>query len=887
MYSIWRAGSENFVWFPKFSSGNFIILDSYRRYNRIFPKGKNTRRAARPVRCGTNGGVRQKGRKRMITLDLNGKWRMRRCGDAPWTDAKVPGSVYSALLDAGKMEDPFYRDNEYEALKLSDADYEFERDFEAGGELLGHERVLLRCEGLDTLCELSLNGRPVGSTRNMHRTYEFDVKPLLRPGRNVLRALFRSPVAYIRRMQAETPLWNSDDALPGISHIRKAHCMFGWDWGPKLPDMGIWRSISLRGYDKARLGDVYITQRHTPGSVALNVRVTLEQWGELPAEAEVKVTAPDGAQFAARAVIRGGTESIPLIIENPSLWWPHNYGGQPLYRVEVTLLDGNAALDARTLRIGLRTLTVERKKDEWGESFCFVVNGVRIFSMGGDYIPEDSIFSRGTRERTERLIQSCVAANYNSIRVWGGGVYPSDDFYDLCDEYGLVVWQDLMYACGVYDFSDDFADSIAHETVDNMRRLRHHASLGLWCGNNEMEEGWCEWGWSQMCPPKYKADYIKQFEVLLPSIAKREDPETFYWLASPSSGGSFDAPNDESRGDMHYWEVWHGRLPFTAYRKIFPRFMSEFGLQSFPGRKTVETFTRPGDRNIFSYVMESHQKNSTCNEKILYYIGENYKLPKDFDSLLYASQLIQAEGLRYGVEHWRRNRGRCMGAIYWQLNDCWPVASWSSIDYFGRWKALHYAARRFFAPVLLSACEEGTDVSLHLSNERLEKVSGTLAWALRGPDGALLDSGETPAQADPLSSHECLRLDFSGALDTAQKRRNAYLAFSFTSGGETLSAGTVLFVKAKHFSFLAPKIGAEIAETDDAFRIRLTAGAFARFVELDLREADGIFDDNYFDLTPGEEKTVTLRKANLSRALTAAQLEEQLTVRSLYDTYED
>lgn len=823
----------------------------------------------------------------VLLLDLNGSWRMKRCDESEWLEAAVPGSVYNDLLKADKMPDPFYRDQEYEVLELSNYDYEYEKTFQAEESLFAHDRVTLLCEGLDTLCELYLNGTLILESDNMHRTYELEIGETLKRGENKLRAVFRSPVEYVTRKQAELPLINVDDAVPGISHIRKAHSMFGWDWGPKLPDMGIWRNISIRGYRGAKLDDVYITQAHERGKVTLDVKVSAGVLSAGERELTVRVTSPDGEVSVATVKEEAGSEDftrhITLEIGNPQLWWPNNLGDQPLYTVETEIAENGEVLDSRRLRIGLRTMTVRQQEDQWGESFELVVNGLPFFSMGADYIPEDNILARCNPKRTEKLIQDCVAANFNTIRVWGGGYYPEDYFFDLCDEYGLVVWQDLMFCCGVYRLSDDFKENISREIEDNIKRLRHHASLGLWCGNNEQEMAWLDWGWEARSTPQLKADYIKQFEVLLPELAKQYDPNTFYWLASPSSKGSFDRPNDENYGDMHYWGVWHGKEPFTHYRRIFPRYMSEFGLQSFPGIKTIETFTLPEDRNIFSHVMESHQKNGTGNEKILYYIGENYRYPGSFESLLYASQLIQAEGLRYGVEHWRRNRGRCMGAVYWQLNDCWPVASWSSIDYFGRWKALQYAAKKFFAPVLLSACEEGTHVSLHLSNESAKTVSGELQWRLLTPASETLLEGAKQAEVAAFSSDELTALDFAAELDTLAKQRNAYLEFRFVADGVTLSEGTVLFVKAKHFGFADPQLTAEITEQEDRYLITVSSAAFARFVELDLAEADAVFGDNYFDLSAGRSKTVTLRKADLSAPLTTEDVRKQLKLRSLYD----
>ena len=511
-------------------------------------------------------------------------------------------------------------------------------------------------------------------------------------------------------------------------------------------------------------------------------------------------------------------------------------------------------------------MTMLRRKDEWGESFETHVNGVSIFAMGADYIPEDNILRRVTPERTRRLLEDAKLAHHNAIRVWGGGYYPDDWFYDACDELGLVVWQDFMFACAVYELTDEFEANIVEEFKDNIRRLRHHPSLGLWCGNNEMEMFVDQGNW--VSTPKQKADYIRMYEYIIPKVLKEYDPDTFYWPASPSSGGAFDFPNDPNRGDVHYWDVWHGNKPFTEYRKFFFRYASEFGFQSFPCKKTVERFTLPEDRNIFSYVMEKHQRNNAANGKIMNYMAQTFLYPGDFDTMLYASQLLQAEAIRYGVEHWRRNRGRCMGAVVWQLNDCWPVASWASIDYFGRWKALHYAEKRFFAPVLLSCCEEGTltqrtnindelredavekSIRLNVSNETMQPVRCEVRWALRNAKGeALLEGGEEVAvdalSAKWLEKHEFPSADLYGD----------YASYELWSDGVKVSSGTVLFCAPKHFHFVDPQLSLTV-EGDE---IVVSAKAYARMVEIVCEDGDVLFDDNYFDLNADSRRIRILR----------------------------
>lgn len=817
----------------------------------------------------------------MIRLDLNGIWRMKNIGGAEWIEGRVPGSVFTDLLNAGKIDDPFYRDNEDQAKEIASLDYEYEREFHVDSGAMEHDRLVLCCEGLDTLAEIKINGQLAANTDNMHRTYEFDVKPLLKEGSNSIHIALFSPLKFIAEKHAENPIWGTTDAVEGFPHLRKAHCMFGWDWGPKIPDSGIWRDISIKGYKSARLEDVYVTQKHDGGKVSLDVRVRTAIWDSTEVTVEVAVIAPDGEKVTAGINTDAYEGHVVIEIPNPKLWWPNGYGQQPLYKVETVLKIGEEKLDIREFNIGLRTLTVRKEKDTWGESFEFHVNGVSIFAMGADYIPEDNLLGRCSPEKAERLIKDCVEANFNSIRVWGGGIYPWDYFFDLCDKYGLIVWQDLMFACAVYDMTEEFTENIRKEAEDNMKRIRHHASLGLWCGNNEMEWGWVEWNFPKTA--KLRTDYIKQFEILLPQVAKETDPNTFYWPASPSSGGGFEKPNDENMGDVHYWDVWHGLKPFTDYRKFYFRFCSEFGFQSFPSLKTVETFTLPEDRNIFSYVMEKHQKNGTANGKILYYLSENFKYPKDFDSLLYTSQILQAEAIKYGVEHWRRNRGRCMGAIYWQLNDCWPVASWASIDSLGRWKALHYYAKRFFAPVLLSACEEGTRVELHVTNETMKPFRGTIHWKLRDHRSDILREGTAQAEAAPLSALLCGTLDFGDMLEDRKMLRKVYLEYNLAVNGQCVSEGTVLFAKPKHFEFLDPQLEIDVEDAGDKFVLAVSSKAYAKYVELDLKEADGKFSDNYFDVSAGSIKKVEVEKAGLSRKLSLEEFKNMLKARSAYD----
>lgn len=804
----------------------------------------------------------------MIRQNIDSGWSMRRVGDEAFSSAVVPGSVYTDMLRNGQMEDPFFKDNELKALKLMDEDYEYKAEFYCEDALLDKEHIILRFDGVDTVADLYLNGTHLDSVCNMHRIWEYEVTHLLLQKENELRVIFHSPTKYIADAYAASETHGSDDAMEGFVHLRKAHCMFGWDWGAHLPDAGLFRPVWLIGFDEARIDSVYVTQKHANGQVTLGFEVEIEDYPEIENYLEenenlfyrVTITDPEGGCFT--------TDDSPeeIVIEDAKLWWPNGYGEQNLYRVDVTLFTntddgGEIELDCWSRRIGLRTMTMHIEKDQWGESFACQVNGVDIFAMGADYIPEDHLLGRVTPETTRALLEKSKWANFNSIRVWGGGYYPDDWFYDICDELGLVVWQDFMFACGVYDLTPEFEENIRAEFVDNVKRLRHHASLGLWCGNNEMEQFVAVDMW--ITKRREVRDYLIMYERIIPEVLAEYDPQTFYWPSSPSSGGSFDDPQDPNRGDVHYWEVWHGNKPFTDYRNYYFRYLSEFGFQSFPSVKTIETFTDdPADLNIFSYVMEKHQRNGSANGKIMNYMQQTYRYPSSFETVLYASQLLQADGIRYGVEHFRRNRGRCMGAIYWQLNDCWPVASWSSIDYCGRLKALHYYAKRFFAPLMLSCEEQGMmssgkvlnwqhfdefekSIRLNVANETREDAVVTVRWALRNPKAEILQSDEQQVKVPALTSVWLDKVEFPNVDVYTQ-----YISYEMEQDGAVISDGTVNFSYPKYFRYEDPQLTCRVIGDE----IEVTASAYAKSVEILNEKEDLILSDNYFDMNAGTKR---------------------------------
>lgn len=826
----------------------------------------------------------------MQTYTLNGTWQLsagHRSLES--VDMQIPGTVLSGLLAAGKIKDPFYRTNEDATRALFWKDYVFTRTFDVDEELLAQQHIVLVCEGLDTLAEISINGTFLAKTDNMHRTWKFQAKKLLHPGKNEIQIVFRSVLRFIEDYPYEAHKkinYIPCGSMKGNQLLRKAHSMFGWDWGPQTIDAGIFRDIYLQGYSHARIEDIRIHQQHAK-NVSVQTSITLSE--SVPGQKLCVELSEDDADKPLQTKLcktnADGVAAVDFVIENPKLWWPNDYGDQPLYIVRTTLLDEDGtSLESITRRIGLRTLTISQEKDEWGNEFAFCVNGVKIFTRGGNYIPDDCLYTRITEKKLDYILESCRRAHFNCVRVWGGGYYPSDAFYDLCDEKGLIVWQDLMYACNVYDVTDAFAENCRQETYDNVRRLRHHASLGLWCGNNEIESAWDHWGDFQKETPYLRADYIRLFEEVLPKAVQEADGETFYWHSSPSSGGCFDNPDDANRGDTHYWDVWHGQKPFTDYRKYFFRFCSEFGFQSFPCAKTVNSFTLEDDRNIFSRVMESHQKNDAANGKMLYYLSENLRYPKDLTHLLYASQVLQGMAIKYGVDHWRRNRGRCMGTLYWQINDDWPAPSWSSIDYFGRWKALHYMAQKFYAPHAVSMTLEDHRCHVYFSNESFETTEYSLTLSIRDLSGNVLETYETKGNSPAFSAIETAVVDICSWED---QKDDVFLEAVIHTKDQKVLKDVETLVPYKYLNLKNPVISTEAKETNDAFILHISSDCFAPFVALDFDDADVIFSDNFFHLTDKTVQDIIVKKEDILQGHfeNAEDFRKRLQILSLGTSY--
>lgn len=817
------------------------------------------------------------------------EWSFRDRSMDQWHKAQVPGTLFSDMLREGLLRRPYYRFQEKEMLSLAEQDYEYRCSFRVTEELFDRERQFLVFEGLDTITEVFLNEVLVAKTDNMHRTYRIPVKEWLRPGVNHLKVVFYSPVRYIAEKHARNPLPEFNTAsLPGFSQIRKMHSAFRWDAEPLVPDSGIWRPVYLEGYDEVRLQHVYIRQKHAGDVVFLTAEVNAELAPGGDCTGVFELFRPDGVREQyLEAVMKQGTNRFMAELKHPQLWWPNGYGEQPLYRVRISILSGHQEMDHKEITIGIREAVIRREKDEFGESFEININKVPIFAKGGCYTPPDKFITECRGKRHEDLIRHCASANYNCIRVWGGAVYPDDEFFDLCDRYGLLVWLDLMFACALYHVTEEFAENIRAETADNVTRLRNHASLLLWCGSNENEWFHDMEHARRGLTNELRMDNLRQYEVILKDVVSVYDQERLYWPSSPSSGGGYEEPNGYRKGDVHCWYVWYlPAKPYTFYRECTGRFISEYGLESFQSIKTLSHYMEPEDMGPNTEVMDymQHCSDDHCdmgNAKIISYIFQEVRPPKDFDEYVYASQYAQAEGIKYGTTHWRRLKPRCMGTLYWQIADCFPGPTWSGLDYEFRWKILHYYAKRFFQQILISAEDNGDKPVIYVVNDNPHEYRVRVSWQLKNNAGSVIEEGGGEFALEASSSRPLIALDFGGYFEKG-KRTETYLEFSLSSlEGEVLGSDTMLFVKPKHFHFLKPEMICQVTETEESFEVQISTSVYTKCIQLDLRQEEGVFSDNCFDLSPGRIKKVVLGKETLSRKMTLSELREELFQRNL------
>ena len=819
-------------------------------------------------------------------MQIDDGWQFREVGKTDWHNATVPGCVHTDLLANKLIDDPFYRDNEKKQQWIDKKDWEYRTTFKVTPATLARGNVELVFEGLDTYAQVYLNERPILSADNMFRTWRVDAKQALQAGDNNLRIVFRSPINEILPVMAklnyQLPASN-DQGEKTSPFTRKAPYHYGWDWGPRFVTSGIWRPISVEAWDKVRINDLQlIVKSVTPTAAELTANIEVEASTSGAATILLENLRDKLVAEKRQVNLTPGTNRVTFnfFVAHPALWWPNGLGAQPLYSFRARSVVNGQVADERTTRTGIRTLELRRQRDEAGESFMFVINGIPVFAKGGNWIPSDSFVTRITKDKYRFMIDSVRASNMNMLRVWGGGIYEADEFYELCDEMGILVWQDFMFACSMYPGNQEFLDSVRAEAIDNVKRLRNHPSIVLWAGNNEIETAWMNWGWRQNLPASLWDDYKKIFHGVLQEVCAAYDPTRVYWPSSPH-GGLDDDPDSLRSGDVHFWRVWHAAEPFSDYEKQNPRFMSEYGFQSFPNIETVKAYTVPSDRDIESPIMLAHQRHPRGNQLVREYMLRDYAQPKDFESFLYVSQVLQAEGIRIGAEHLRRIMPHNMGSLYWQINDCWPVASWSSIDYFGRWKALQYYARRFYSELLISPTVQKGYLKLFVVSDRPKPLPAKIKVTLMNLDGVTLKSFERDVTVEALTSRSYFDMRVAELLEgTADK--NAVVYCELLVNGKPISTHDYFFSPFKELKFSKPTINSEVVRTRGGFSVKLVTDKFAKAVYLAVAEHDGFFSDNYFNLVPGKEVTVDFRS---SKPLSLEQFKERLQIRSVFDAF--
>ncbi len=818
-------------------------------------------------------------------ISIDKGWQFRQADTGEWHTAEVPGCVHTDLLANKMIGDPFYRDNEKDLQWIGKTDWEYRTSFTVDKAMLGRERIELVFEGLDTYAEVSLNGRPLLSSDNMFRVWEVNAKPFLKEGANELYIKFRSPINEILPLMSKLDyqiLAPNDQGELTSPYTRKAPYQYGWDWGPRFVTSGVWRPVKLRVWDDARIADLNIVQNNVTSEAA---DLTAEVEVEVASAGTYRVAVSDGEGTLGTEMVdlEIGTNKVRLNFEikNPRLWYPAGLGEQAMYEFSALVGGGEKIVDTYDRKTGLRSLELRQKTDQWGKSFEFIINGIPVFGKGGNWIPADSFPTRVTEAKYRHLLTSFRDANMNMVRVWGGGIYEQDTFYEIADELGLLVWQDFMFGVSMYPGDEAFLKNVRGEAIDNVRRLRNHPSIVLWCGNNESETAWQHWGWKEKLPDVLWENYKKIFLRLLPEVVEKYDPSRPYWSSSPSSDLEEDAESQKS-GDLHYWAVWHASMPFSEYEKQFPRFMSEYGFQSFPEIDTVKKYANEADRaSIETPVMLAHQRHPRGNQLIREYMLREYVEPKDFESFLYVSQVLQAEGIKLGTEHLRRIRPRNMGALYWQLNDCWPVASWSSTDYFGRWKALHFYARRFFTHYLASPHVEDGKVRFYIVSDDPKPADAMLRIKTFDLEGKVLSERMASVKVDPVTSKVYAEYGIDELLNGGDAA-NAVISVTLEIGGKVASANELFLKPFKELRIEKPAIKTEVTSTDKGFRIKVSSDKVAKAVYLSADDGDGRFSDNFFNLLPGRPVEV---EYYTSRPKSVENFTKIFSVRSLADAF--
>lgn len=820
---------------------------------------------------------------RTVSLSMN-NWKFKACRDSEWLPAVVPGCVHTDLLRNGVIENPFYATNEHDLQWIDKLDWEYETTFDVPADWMSLPELGLVFDGLDTYADVTLNGTAILSANNMFRSWRSNIKALVKETGNTLHIRFRSPInedlPKVAELGYNLPASNDQSVLGGVGNdkvsvfARKAPYHYGWDWGPRFVTSGIWREIRLVGKSDVEVNDVFVRQDEvTKQTAKLTVEVEIESISG--GEGTVKVS--DGSsEWSVQASLKPGTTvvAVPVVIGEPKLWWSRGLGEAHLYtfRAEFTAEGASKPSAAKSVRTGLRSVRLVRDKDEAGATFHFELNGVPVFAKGANHIPNDSFITEVTEERYRHEIVSAVESNMNMLRVWGGGIYEQPAFYELCDEYGILVWQDFMFACSMYPSDDKFLENVRLEAEENVKRLRNHPSIVLWCGNNEIDSAWAQydetggWGWKKHYTAEQRETiwegYDRIFHQILAEAVANLAPGIDYWPSSPMIDLTGDIGQHahplSQEGDIHYWGVWHAVEPFENYNVKVGRFMSEYGFQSFPDYDTVRTFAEESDMELESKVMLAHQKHGDGNRLIKEYMDMYMSEPKDFPSFLYMSQVLQAEAMKTAIEAHRRRMPYCMGSLYWQMNDCWPVASWAGMDYYGKWKALQYYAKASFADTLLSfeRSEQG-ELRIFAITDSLEPVDAELLISLYSFDGELLQQERQAVRAEANRSTLIYAADEAKWL-SGREAGSVVLVAELVQEKQVLSSRPYYFTKAKDLKLKPAIVTVTEVEGSGGTRFTVTADSLAKQVCL-RAEHEGRFTDNFFDVVPGLPVEVEFR----------------------------
>jgi beta-mannosidase len=833
-------------------------------------------------------------------LNINKGWQYKKAEVQNWSDAVVPGCVHTDLINGGVIEDPFYRLNEKGLQWIGETDWEYKTVFDVSETTLREQNIDMIFEGLDTYADVYLNNSKILSADNMFRTWTVDVKSKLKAGQNELRLYFHNVFKVNRpkydsaefRLQAFS---NNDQADVRLNlYSRKAGFHYGWDWGPRLITAGIWRPIKLKSWSHFKIDDVYYRQSSVSTQSA-DIAAEFEVSSTIETTAAVAISHEGNVLASKEVKLNPGKNKVvlPFTIKNPKLWWTNGLGDQSLYTFETTFKSENGVVDLSRKRVGIRSLEIVREDDNLGKSLYVKLNGVPVFMKGANYIPQDNFQNRVTKDRYEHILGSAKAANMNMIRVWGGGVYEEDMFYDFCDEKGLLVWQDIMFACGMYPADDSFLENVKNEVIDNVKRLRNHPSIALYCGNNENEISWYSWGWKDLyggdIQKRHEDNLRKLFYQTIPNAIALADPDRYYHPSSPIAGIGEDRPKED--GDTHYWGVWHGKEPFENFDKNVSRFVSEYGFQSYPEFSSIKKFSVEEDWNLESDVMRAHQRcmadegkdKDYGNRLINTYLETNFKTPKDFEHYLYAVQALQAKGVKMAVESHRRQRtdNYCMGTMYWQIDDCWPVASWSSIDYYGKWKALHYFVKKAYEQVLVTHREENGRLGVYVVSDELNPLpNAELIVQALDFYGNEIWSKDTTVTIEPNTSLKYISLDLKDLINE-KSRKSVYIKTVVKVKDKLLSENRHFFEDERNAEFPPAKVTYTSRKTSEGYELTFSSKTFAKYVMVSSEE-DIRVSDNYFDLDAGEQKSVVIQTD-----ASIENIDKVIKVISLTDSYKD